>query len=168
VTISKAAQAQRDEEKREAIKQLRKLIKPGQRVYTSLSKVSSSGMSRHISVLIPTKGRDNQPSIQNISYLVARATGLKFADGALQVGGAGMDMGFHVVYTLSRAMFPKGYHCTGSNGYDESPSEANGWEGKRSRAPRCNANDHFNDHTLAYDKKIVHRDGGYALHHEWI
>ena len=30
-------------------------------------------------------------------------------DGSLIVGGCGMDMGFHTVYCLSRALFPKGF-----------------------------------------------------------
>lgn len=163
--MSKATE--REAEKQEAIATLRKILKPGQRVYTSLDRVSSSGMSRRISVIIPGKGRDGQPSIRNISWLVSQATGIPLVEGSLRVGGAGMDMGFHVVYTLGRAMFPKGVHCTGSNGYIENPSSENGYEGRVSKTPRCNSNDHFNG-LREYDRKIVHNDSGYVFDHEWI
>jgi hypothetical protein len=35
----------------------------------------------------------------------------KFGDrNGIRVGGCGMDMGFHLVYTLSRALFDDGYY----------------------------------------------------------
>lgn len=83
---------------------LRKLIKAGQTVYTDLDHVSSSGMSRRISVYIVRKGE-----IVNITRRVAVITGWRQSEkGGLIVGGCGMDMGFHTVYTLGRYLWPKG------------------------------------------------------------
>lgn len=83
---------------------LRKLIKAGQKVYTSCDHVSSSGMTRHISLYIVHKGE-----IANITRDVSIVTGWKQSkNGGLVVGGCGMDMGFHTVYTLGRNLWPKG------------------------------------------------------------
>lgn len=149
---------------------LRDLLIPGQTIYTSLRSVASNGMSRHIEVMVPGLDRYGKPYIRNITSLVARAIGMRVSDktDALVVGGAGMDMGFHVVYSIGRVLYPEGVKCTGSNGYIEQPSEANGYEGKPSKAYRCNSNDHFNDRTLPYSRRTVHRDGGYTFQHTWI
>lgn len=84
-------------------------------VRTVLRHVSSSGMSRDISVLY---AKDNQ--ILNITYSVAKAIGWPLVERngsrAIKVGGAGMDMGFHLVYTLSSVLYrgttesDPGYH----------------------------------------------------------
>jgi hypothetical protein len=101
-------------EKAESLAKLREILHPGDEVYTILRKVSQSGMSRQISVVIVQDAK-----IRDITWHVARALDWKLAkspDFALSVGGAGMDMGFHVVYTLSRALFPEGYDKTGYDG----------------------------------------------------
>lgn len=83
---------------------LKKLLKAGQTVYTSCDHVSSSGMSRRISIYIVHKGE-----IVNITRRVSVITGWCQSDkGGLIVGGCGMDMGFHTVYTLGRNLWPKG------------------------------------------------------------
>ena len=83
---------------------LRKLIKAGQTVYTSCDHVSSSGMSRRISLYIVYKGE-----IVNITRRAAVITGWRESDkGGLIVSGCGMDMGFHTVYTLGRNLWSKG------------------------------------------------------------
>lgn len=83
---------------------LRKLIKAGSTVYTSCDHVSASGMTRHISLYLVHKGE-----IVNITRRAAVITGWKQSDkGGLIVGGCGMDMGFHTVYTLGRCLWPKG------------------------------------------------------------
>lgn len=91
----------------EAIDLLRSWLKPGDTVYTMLKHVSSSGMSRDIAVLIV---RDGQ--ISNVSCDVARAIGAKIdsKDGtaAVKINGAGMDMGFRIVYALGCALWPDG------------------------------------------------------------
>jgi hypothetical protein len=158
------------EETREAQDILRDILTPGQTIYTGLRSVASNGMSRHIEVLVPGVAQDGKPYIRNITSLVARALGMRVSDmtDALVVGGTGMDMGFHVVYSIGSALYPEGVKCTGSNGYSVQPSEENGYTGKPSKAYRCNSNDHFNDHTLPYSRRQTHRDGGYTFEHSWI
>lgn len=93
-------------EQQEAIKELKKLLKAGDTVYTQLNHVSRSGMSRAISLKII---RQNKP--RDITWLVSRAADYPIDpnhDG-LKVGGGGMDMGFSVVYNLSAVMFPNGF-----------------------------------------------------------
>ena len=57
-------------QKEQAKQHLRKLLKPGQTVYTILRHRSSSGMSRSISLVIPTKD-----GIQSLDYWIAQAQG---------------------------------------------------------------------------------------------
>ena len=91
--------------KEESILYLRRKLKPGTRVYTSVSHVSRSGMSRIIHVYVVSKGE-----IQNITGFVAHALGWRrHAHGGMYVGGCGMDMGFHTVYTLGSVLFPPSY-----------------------------------------------------------
>jgi hypothetical protein len=73
-------------------------------IRTVLRHVSSSGMNRDISVFY---AKDNQ--ILNITYSVAKAIGWPLVERngsrAIKVGGCGMDMGFHLVYTLSSVLY---------------------------------------------------------------
>lgn len=73
-------------------------------VYTILRRVSSSGMTRHISLKIAQGGE-----IYDITYNAALALGEKLHDvngfNTIKVNGAGMDMGFHLVYSLSSVLF---------------------------------------------------------------
>ena len=87
----------------ESIATLRKLLKPGTTVYTTVRHVSSSGMSRRISIFVARKGE-----IVPITWDVARALGYSVKgragyvqDVGLTVGGCGMDMCFHIVNSLS-------------------------------------------------------------------
>lgn len=98
-----------DERRAEAIRELRKMLKVGDTVYTQLVSVSRSGMSRKIAVKIARGGQ-----IIDITHYAALATSYTIDRDAwaLKVGGAGMDMGYHVVYSLGRAMWPKGHRCT--------------------------------------------------------
>ena len=147
--MSKAEEKRK--EQAEAIDRLRKMLRPGDTVYTICKSVSRSGMFRRIQVLIG-KGRE----VCDITWLVDRAVGgWSMKDGALGVSGCGMDMGFHVVYTLSRVVFAKGFRCTGC-------SE---WGGKR---PRCPSNDHNNEREKNYAKGRIHSDSSYALRHSWL
>lgn len=125
------------DEKAEAARELRKLLKPGDTVYTVLRHVSSSGMSRRIDLYCI---KNNKPRF--LSGWAARVLGYKRAskgDG-LVVGGCGMDMGFHVVYSLGYALWPKGFTRKTDRRYGRNSAEAN----------------------------TVDRDGGYALNHEWL
>ena len=125
----------------EARERLLTQLKPGDTVYTILRHVSRSGMQREIGVVVMREGQPLHPN-----YAVAALLGLsvnKQGDGVV-IGGAGMDMGFEVVYLLSRSLF---------NGYcDGAP------HGKRARhTPHSN-----NGPACEY------RDGGYALRQRWL
>lgn len=83
--------------------ELRQLAPTGATIYCVLRDVSRSGMSRRISFYVI---QDNRPRC--IDYLIevlgtggAKRHGNK--DG-LVVPGCGMDMGFHVVYSLARSL----------------------------------------------------------------
>lgn len=113
--LTKAAQAERDE----ALADLRKWIKPGDTVYTILDHVSASGMSRAIRVVVPYTREDGTIDHVHPNWAVGRVLGLRHykrngrEQDALVVGGCGMDMGFHLVYELSYALYGKGYSCLG-------------------------------------------------------
>ncbi len=126
----------------EAIMRMRETLKPGDTVYTVLRHVSRSGMSRAIDLY---KLSDGEP--QWLSRLAARATGDTFDEKreCIRVGGCGMDMGFHLVYGLSRVLFKDAFQCIGE---------------------RCPSNDHSNgdrDYT-----PHLHSDTGYALRQRWM
>lgn len=96
--------------KAQTIASLKKIIKPGSKVYTKLESVSASGMNRRISLYVVAPAQKGQPaSIQNITYSAAVAMGCKVSDkGGISVGGCGMDMGFALVYDLGASIWPKG------------------------------------------------------------
>jgi hypothetical protein len=94
-------------EKSEAVERLRELFagninKPV--IHTITRHISSSGMSRDISLIYVKAG-----VIHNITYSAALALGWplseKSGNRAIRVSGAGMDMGFHTVYTLSSVLY---------------------------------------------------------------
>lgn len=135
----------KDDRRNEARATLRKMLKPGDNVKANVLHVSRSGMMRVISLEIVHEGE-----IFDISGLAARAIGWTFDDrGGVKVQGCGMDMTFHVVYTLSRALFPNGHRCTS----------------KTDKYGRhvCPSNDHANGDRRYDGRKPLHRDGGYAL-----
>lgn len=111
----KLTKKQKDQERIEAIGKLKSILKQGQTVYTSLKSVSSSGMSRKISVYVVEEVKDYDGNvnheINDITWLVVRALDYKRDDktGGLVVSGTGMDMGFHVVYGLNNRVFDDGY-----------------------------------------------------------
>jgi len=76
-------------------------------VYTILRHVSSSGMSRDISLLTVS----DDGTLRDITWLACHAMDEKPKDKhgrwVVRVGGCGMDMGFHVVYNLSYALYGK-------------------------------------------------------------
>lgn len=146
----------RKDERAEAIEQLRKWLQPGDTVYTVLRHVSRSGMQREISLYVI---KDGEP--QWLDGYASKALGERIGKReGLVVGGCGMDMGFHLVYNLSRTLFADGHGCVGE---------------------RCPSNDHSNGdrdytpHELSVEEMVYgrshehwHRDGGYALRHRWI
>lgn len=119
----------------QAVAYLKEYLHAGDRVYTILLNVSRSGMSRHIDVVLPIKHKDGTLGIYRISHLVADALDYRRAkDGALVVGGCGMDMGFHVVYSLGSVLWGHGKESeaakqgfiTGRNG-DTGPETDGGY-----------------------------------------
>lgn len=135
-------------DKASALDQLRELCPPNTTVHTVVRHVTSSGMGRTISAFVI---KDNQ--LRDLDWLINKADiGFK-ADSrrpGLKVGGAGMDMAFHLVYTLSRALYPDGYECNGNSGYK--------------REGGCGSNDHSNyRHWLDGDQGTWDREAG-----EWV
>lgn len=111
---------QAENERNEAKEKLRGWLKPGDTVFTILRHVSRSGMMRHISLVANVEGET-----MDITYWAAKAMGDKLADdGGIKVGGCGMDMGFSLVYSLGRTLYPDGFQCCGKG---------------------CLSNDHSND-----------------------
>ena len=148
------------DETTEAIAALRDKLTPGRTVYTKLTHVSRSGMSRSIEVYL-AEGRDN---LTEITWLVARATNSRMDNthGGIVMGGCGMDMGFALVYGLGRTLYPDGVPCTGSRGYDPDTYAT------IQDPPRCKSNEHVNEATVPYSRDVTHRDGGYALNQVWM
>ena len=132
-------------EQAEAIDRLRKMLKPGDTVHTILRHVSRSGMQRAISLITI-----HEDGPHTIDWLVRLALDMKFDrnHAGLKVVGCGMDMGFDLVYNLSRTLFQGRFKCSGKG---------------------CPSNDHANP---PYPKRRKngrqHSDGGYALNHRWL
>lgn len=80
---------------------LRKILNPGDTIYTVLRQVSRSGMSRRIDLYKLVDG-----DAVYLSGYAASILGDKLhKDGGVIVAGCGMDMGFHLVQNLSIALF---------------------------------------------------------------
>lgn len=143
----------------ESMASLRESLKPGDTVTSVIRSVSRSGMSRTLDVYKfevsgeHWKTRDNGVRTLWLTFHVARVLGLsRPRDGdALRVDGCGMDMGFHICYSLSARLWPDGFVCIGEG---------------------CPSNDHTNgdrNYSPTFrGKPHVHRDGGYALQHRWL
>lgn len=109
-------------------------------------------MTRDIDLL---KMADDREGFRWLSYRAAAILGNTMGHDAVRVGGAGMDMGFHLVYTLSRTLYPDGFDCVGL------------YQDNRTDGPRCPSNDHSNG-LRDYGPSIRHEDGGYALRQRWL
>lgn len=134
---------------RDAVAQLHTYIKPGDTIYTILRHCSSSGMTRVIDLKII--GQDT-PRIYNIGFNTAIALGLKwdYKNEGIRISGVGMDMGFNLVYSLSRTLFNQ-----------KSPGNTFLCLGEG-----CPSNDHANGEPIEIGR--THSDGGYALRHAWL
>jgi hypothetical protein len=142
---------QKATDRADAIATLKKHLKPGAEVLTILRHVAKSGMMRVIDVYVAHKG-----DMIRLTWAACEATGIKYNrkhEGA-EMGGCGMDMGFALVYELSRVMFPKGFPCTGKD--------------YTTRGACCPSCDHSNRDPRGFAKGIKHADGGYALRHRWL
>ena len=143
MTLSKVEQAERERH----IVELREILPPGSTVHTILRHVSQSGMMRRISVLKFYVDEKGEIQDYYLDYKVAKALGwsLDRNKEGIRVGGVGMDMGFHLVYTLSRVLYRDGFMCIGDG---------------------CPSNDHTNG-DRDYSPHL-HLDGGYMLKQRWL
>jgi hypothetical protein len=98
----------------EAITRLHELLEPdthGRRpdVYTILRHVSRSGMQRRISLVVIAGGSEqgDPPYLADISYHASCVLERRFNrdDWGIVCNGAGMDMGFEIVYNLSSRLY---------------------------------------------------------------
>lgn len=108
-------------ERNEQIEKLRSWFPKGSTVYCTVKSVSRSGMSRVIS--IQGYGRDEngkvvlddktgEPWQVFPNYAASLALDWPLVKGSrdgVKVGGCGMDMCFHLVYTLSSILYGEGY-----------------------------------------------------------
>lgn len=136
--IKPLTRAQENKRERDAQRiYLQNLLTPGTTVCTILRHCSKSGMMRVIDLVVIDRGE-----VERIGWRAAQAMNdAKSYDGqrqGIKVTGAGMDMGFHLVYNLSRTLYPDGFTLP---------------EGKRGR----------NGNPSRHDD-----DGGYALNHRWL
>lgn len=103
---------------------IKKLIKPQDRVYCTVLRVAPSGRSRRMKFFIVKDGE-----ILNITHIICNALSYKYStDGSMIISGCGMDMGFHVVYSLGSVLWPHGdgKTVTGRNG-DTKPETDGGY-----------------------------------------
>lgn len=94
-----------------AIEQLKEHMKPGDTIWTELKHVSRSGMTRYITVrLLKPHTYTGECYPYDWTYVASVALGWSFNDKhrAIKVGGCGMDMGFHLVYSLGQVLWPDG------------------------------------------------------------
>ena len=101
--MSKTAEKQAQQDR--ALDILRETFPNGSVVCTALGHVSRSGMQRQFKVL----HGNADGTVEDLSWAVARALGWSLGDRGVKVNGAGMDMGFHLVYTLAHALYGDGY-----------------------------------------------------------
>lgn len=85
-------------------------VPQGSTVYTVLTNVSRSGMSRSIKCLVTVgtfKDDSARDAILDIGWHVSHFLGLpldKANDWSVKIGGCGMDMGFHLVSSLAETL----------------------------------------------------------------
>ena len=135
---------------------MRESVNPGDTLYTILRHRSASGMLRVIDVKA-LDCTDARYPFRSLGWNVARAgIGDRWDDKneGVRVGGCGMDMGVHLVYNLSYALYPDGFGCIGKG----CPSNDHS-NGDRSYTPHMNGAGYVGH---------WHRDGGYALRQRWL
>jgi hypothetical protein len=111
LATKRLTKAEKETRKEEARAFLLSRLKPGDTVYTILRHVSRSGMMRHIEPIILcefTSGQDQKVTTEpiciggRVSDLLGYSTN---GNGAVKMGGCGMDMGFALVYEISSHLF---------------------------------------------------------------
>jgi hypothetical protein len=94
--------------KHEALERLKSWVMPGDTVYCVLASKSASGMRRTIRFYkIATSRETGHQETWDLSGNIADALEYGYNDKreGVTVNGCGMDMGFHVVYSLSTLLF---------------------------------------------------------------
>ena len=173
---------QAEKEKQEALERVREHVKPGDRLHTILRHCSRSGMMRAIQVV--KLGHEGIEA--HLGWNVAKALGWSYNETheGVKVQGCGMDMGFHLVYELSHALWPNGYGCIGE---DCSSNDHSNGDRDRTPHPWPNLPESFTCgcgiyvHPTKRNPEAIHvkgcpysvaphwhRDGGYALRQSWI
>lgn len=139
----RSARAMR-EDREDAVRRLRELLRPGMEVQCVMRHCSRSGMRRRISLVVV--GKDG--SVFHLDGLAARALQWsrvrQYPGDGVVVDGCGMDMGFHVVYSLSSLVF--GDYVVRLSGADR--ARLTRWKNTRG--------------------KWSPTDAGYALTHHWL
>lgn len=144
--------------KSEAIATLREFIKPGDSICCTLMHTSKSGMSRSIMMQVAALDKNGKPYIRDITFLVAKAIGVRYDERncGVVMGGYGMNMCFAAVYDLGRTLFPDGFGGVGVKGDERRRATS-----RRSAAAMIRKGWAFrgrNGDTSGWDN-----DGGYAL-----
>lgn len=96
------------EEKAVAVEALKKAFPKGSTAHIVLVHKSASGMSRSIVLLAVNQGEPQTAgAIYDLSWAANRLLGwgIDQTRGGVKVAGAGMDMGFHLVATLSAMLY---------------------------------------------------------------
>lgn len=101
------------EEITDAKARLLKTLKAGDTVYTILRHCSSSGMSRVIDLIVIEKGNTNSKGKaypRSIAHDASIVLGMNMHKNhyGITAGGCGMDMGFHLVYSLGSVLWGHG------------------------------------------------------------
>lgn len=152
------------EEKKIAIDRIREILQPGDKVYCILRHRSASGMTRVIEFIAI---KDNAP--RRLSGYISDALGMPYNrkhDG-VTVRGCGMDMGFHVVYNLGRALFPDGYGVWPLGG-EHMPKTGVYRTPISAEDAATMAGQGFKFYGRNGDTSGWDDDGGYALKSEWL
>lgn len=97
--------------RQEAQDTLRRILKPGDTVYTILRHVARSGMLRRLDVYALDTDADGKPWMRYLSALVSHATGLKFTakggareDCGLVMNGCGYSQADEIVDAIERVI----------------------------------------------------------------
>jgi len=134
-------------------------LKAGATIYTTLKYVSPNGMRRRVSVFIA-----HDSKIVCIDYYVANLLCRSVAtDGGIVCTGAGLDVGFELVYRMGRHMFVGGFGVpmrrppSSVETCPSSAEEAAAWASQGFRGRGRNG-----------DQSGWDNDGGYAFNQQWI
>ena len=84
-------------------------LKDTKTVYTVLRGASSSGLTQYVSLMVPGLNHEGKPELYNITWHASNVLGDKLHDKhghrVIKLQGGGMDLGFHVVYSLSSVLY---------------------------------------------------------------